>query len=60
MNRISSGILTGMAVGMVASGAYMMATSKHQSSAKKMMKKNAAKAVKTISGLMDEVSVMLK
>lgn len=60
MNRISNGLLAGMAVGMVAGGAYLAATSKRHGSAKKAMKKNAAKAIKTIGGLVEEVSCMLK
>ena len=60
MTRISNGLLAGMAVGMVAGGAYLAATSKRHGSAKKAMKKNAAKAIKTIGGLVEEVSCMLK
>lgn len=54
-------VMVALAVGSaaaVASGAMMMSGGNSFKKAKKNMKKSAAKAMKTVSGIMDEVSSM--
>jgi gas vesicle protein len=55
-NGFVKGIGTGMAVGMAAGVAGAMMYSGN----KKMIKKKAAKAVKTISGIVDDVQSMMR
>jgi hypothetical protein len=56
MNGFAKGIGTGMAVGMAAGIAGTMMYSGN----KKMIKKKAAKAVKAIGGIVDDVQSMMK
>lgn len=58
-NMNTTAAITGVALTMVAGTAAYMMSSKSANSQKKKLKKNATKALKTVSGVIDNVSNMM-
>ena len=58
MSRVSNGLIAGAAVGLIAGGcAALMSNKKHKKA--RLMKRNAAKAMKTFNGLLNDVACMI-